>query len=42
MNALLLAEFGIAYYNELQIEHPDLNLIEAFSNNEIMKEIDSA
>ena len=42
MNALLLAEFGIPYYNELRVEHPDLNLIEAFSDNEIMKEIDSA
>ena len=42
MNALLLAEFGIPYYNELRLEHPDLNLIEAFSDNEIMKEIDSA
>ena len=38
MNALLLAEFGIPYYNELRVEHPDLNLIEAFSDNEIMKE----
>ena len=42
MNALLLAEFGIPYYNELRVEHPDLNLIGAFSDNEIMKEIDSA
>ena len=42
MNALLLAEFGIPYYNDLREEHPHINLIQAFSNNEIMKEIGSA
>ena len=42
MNALLLAEFGIPYYNNLCVEHPNVNLIEAFSEYEIMKEIDSA
>ncbi|HJO56783.1 MAG TPA: NAD(P)-dependent oxidoreductase, partial [Nitrospinaceae bacterium] len=42
MNALLLAEFGIPYYNDLRAEHPHINLIEAFSHNEIMTEIGSA
>ena len=42
MNALLLAEFGIPYYSNLCVEHPNVNLIQAFSEYEIMKEIDSA
>jgi len=42
MNVLLLAEFGIPYYKDLRAEHPYINLIEAFSDNEIMQQIDSA
>ena len=42
MNVLLLAEFGIPYYEDLRAEHPYINLIEAFSDNEIMQQIDSA
>ena len=42
MNVLLLAEFGIPYYEDLRAEHPYINLIEVFSDNEIMQQIGSA
>lgn len=42
MKVLLLATFGIPYYPALRLEHPDLDLIEAFSDGDILREIDSS
>jgi phosphoglycerate dehydrogenase-like enzyme len=42
MKVLLLATFGIPYYPALRLEHPDLDLIEAFSDEDILREIDSS
>ena len=42
MKVLLLADFGSTYYQALRDEHPDLNLVEAFSESEIESEIETA
>ena len=42
MKALLLAEFGIPYYPAIREEHPDIDLVEAFTNETILSEIESA
>ena len=42
MKALLLAEFGTPYYLAIRKEHPDLDLVEAFTNETILSEIGSA
>jgi phosphoglycerate dehydrogenase-like enzyme len=42
MKALLLADFGTPYYPALRDEHPDLELVEAFSDEAILTEIGSA
>jgi phosphoglycerate dehydrogenase-like enzyme len=42
MKALLLADFGAPYYPALRDEHPDLELVEAYSNDDILSEIGSA
>ena len=42
MKVLLLADFGAPYYPTLREEHPDLELIEASSNDAILNEIESA
>ena len=39
MKALLLADFGAPYYPAIRDEHPDLDLVEAYSNEDILKEI---
>ena len=42
MKVLLLADFGSTYYQALRDEHPNLNLVEAFSESEIESEIETA
>ncbi|MCH8910471.1 MAG: D-2-hydroxyacid dehydrogenase [Chloroflexi bacterium] len=42
MKVLLLADFGAPYYPTLREEHPDLELVEASSNDAILNEIESA
>jgi phosphoglycerate dehydrogenase-like enzyme len=42
MKALLLADFGAPYYQALRDEHSDLELTEAYSNEDILREIGSA
>ena len=42
MKVLLLADFGSTYYQALRDEHPDLSLVEAFSESEIESEIETA
>jgi len=42
MKALLLAEFGTPYYPTIRDEHPDIDLVEAFTNETILGEIASA
>jgi phosphoglycerate dehydrogenase-like enzyme len=42
MKALLLADFGTPYYPALRDEHPDLELVEAFTNDAILGDIGSA
>jgi phosphoglycerate dehydrogenase-like enzyme len=42
MKALLLADFGAPYYQGLRDEHSDLELTEAYSNEDILREIGSA
>jgi phosphoglycerate dehydrogenase-like enzyme len=42
MKALLLADFGAPYYPAIREEHPDVELVEASTNDEIMREIGSA
>ncbi|NQW20253.1 MAG: D-2-hydroxyacid dehydrogenase [Chloroflexi bacterium] len=42
MKALLLADFGAPYYPTLRAEHPDLELVEAYTDEEIRSEIGSA
>ena len=42
MKVLLLAGFGAPYYPTLREEHPDLELVEASSNDAILNEIESA
>jgi phosphoglycerate dehydrogenase-like enzyme len=42
MKALLLAEFGTPYYPAVRKEHPDIDLVEAFTNGTILGEIESA
>lgn len=42
MKVLLLAGFGAPYYPTLREEHPDLELVEASSNDAILDEIESA
>jgi len=39
MKSLLLADFGAPYYPAIRDEHPDLDLVEAYSNEDILKEI---
>lgn len=41
MKILLLAEFGAPYYPDLRTEHPDLDLVEASTNDAILNEIES-
>ena len=42
MKALLLADFGTPYYPALRDEHPDLELVEAFTDEAILSEVGSA
>ena len=42
MKALLLADFGAPYYTAIRNEHPDLQLIEAYTDEEIFAEIGDA
>ena len=42
MKALLLAEFGTPYYPAVRKEHPDIDLVESFTNGTILGEIESA
>ncbi|MBT4124912.1 MAG: D-2-hydroxyacid dehydrogenase [Chloroflexi bacterium] len=42
MKALLLADFGAPYYPALREEHPDLDLVEAYSNEDILSKIGDA
>lgn len=42
MKVLLFADFGAPYYPTLREEHPDLELMEASSNDAILNEIESA
>ncbi|MEE8046022.1 MAG: D-2-hydroxyacid dehydrogenase [Dehalococcoidia bacterium] len=42
MKALLLADFGVPYYPAIRQEHPDLELVEAFTGEEILSGIGSA
>lgn len=39
MKVLLLADFGTPYYPELRSKHPNLNLVEAYTNEDILAEI---
>ncbi|HIF72751.1 MAG TPA: D-2-hydroxyacid dehydrogenase [Dehalococcoidia bacterium] len=42
MKALLLADFGAPYYPALRDEHPAIELVEAYSNEDILSEVGSA
>jgi D-2-hydroxyacid dehydrogenase (NADP+) len=42
MKALLLADFGAPYYPAIRDEHPDLDLVETYSNEDILKKIPTA
>jgi len=42
MKALLLADFGAPYYPPIREEHPDLDLVEAYTNDEILAQIGDA
>jgi phosphoglycerate dehydrogenase-like enzyme len=42
MKALLLAEFSTPYYPTLRQEHPDLELVEVYTDKDILSEIASA
>ncbi len=42
MKALLLADFGAPYYPAIREEHPDLELVEAYSNEDILSKISDA
>jgi phosphoglycerate dehydrogenase-like enzyme len=42
MKVLLLADFGAPYYPALQEDHPDLELVEASTNDENLTEIESS
>jgi phosphoglycerate dehydrogenase-like enzyme len=41
MKALLLADFGVPYYPAIRQEHPDVELVEAFTNTTILREIET-
>ncbi|MCX8278056.1 MAG: D-2-hydroxyacid dehydrogenase [Dehalococcoidia bacterium] len=42
MKALLLADFGAPYYPDIRDEHPDIELVEAYTNEDILTEIGTA
>ena len=42
MKVLLLADFGAPYYPPIREEHPDIKLVEAGSDEEILREIPNA
>jgi phosphoglycerate dehydrogenase-like enzyme len=42
MKALLLADFGTPYYPSIREEHPNLDLVEAYTNAAILEEAESA
>ena len=42
MKALLLAEFGTPYHPAIRKQHPNIDLVEAFTTETILGEIGSA